>query len=92
MQSRAESGVHVRARPFVSQMLVGAVRHEHPDAAPLDDKPLVNQERDGLVRRRRVDAVSGGVLSGGGEPISVREIPGEDLGADLLCDLEVDRG
>src|SRR5699024_1634423 len=74
-----------------AQGVVGAVGHEHAQAAPFEQHALLHQIGEGLGGGGRVDAVALCVLRGGHDLLSLPEPPGEDVGTDLVGDLHVDR-
>ena len=61
------------------------------DASPLFDESLVDEDREGLADGGRVDAVGRGVLRGGGELVPSAQGAAQDLRADVVGDLHVDR-
>ena len=64
---------------------------EHADAAPLFDEALIHEDREGLADGGRVDAVGRGVFRGGGELIPGSQGAAQDLRANVVGDLHVDR-
>ena len=94
-QARFDGGVqgllHVGCESVSHERVTGVFGDEHADAAPLFDESLVDEDGEGLADGGRVDAVGRGVLRGGGQLVPSAQGAAQDLRADVVGDLHVDR-